>query len=678
MSFRKKVDLDNDIWEDVSTKAHSSKESSSLENPTESLEGQFVSSYAGSPTLVDKEVSSSPMIRTTTLETENEVSTSHSLSVIGEERGVVSSNDPWSEQSVELLREQLRSLSEVNHQLSKRLEEESERASASESGRVELASKVAMLEKKLAAVVKERESLKRERTTKNTDVELLKEKDAQIEQILEEGEKLSKKILEKEQYIKKIRSKVQELEKDKESQKNKIQELEGRIQKLNARCSTLENSEKSLQEALCEKEQKLKENMESVQKLEETEATLSVMKQELEDWKKRYQQDLESKEKEWRQQAESLLNSVAMEASRKQKGLEQEIELLRSRVDEVLASASSKEDEWKQQLEQYQRRCRDLEEQLESYSLSSPKADQLRTTEMEQFHKHYAELLQQSRVVEDSLYEKLKLAHSEKSQIETECNSLKKEISCLHHEKKAIEEREQEEAARIQQLITERDRLLTELENVKQEFHSSRQSFEDLIQQYRFEISDLKSSLYAERQWKHSQKSKNAALVNSSVQTTDLVVARQKRDIFEQHHYNPQERVDKASVYARSSDAVKELEGMNFNAYSFERLKFLVRQLFGDMEMLHEAFNHLEGEHQHTIDQLNQYKEYKELYDEQKERMSALQRELEELKVRYSATLEILGERDEKVHELESDVEDLKTAYRDQINYLLSKLNVQQ
>ncbi|GJQ13321.1 hypothetical protein GpartN1_g5112.t1 [Galdieria partita] len=675
MSFRKKVALDNDIWEDVSAKATSSIDSKPVENPLQSLESQVVSSSSGSRSFVDKEASSSPTIEATSFEMEKELSTSHSLSFSGVERDIASSDDHCSVQSVELLRDQLQSLREVNNQLSKRLEEECEKASLSESGRLELASKVSSLEKKLAAMVKERESLKRERTSKNADVELLKEKDSQIEQILEEGEKLSKKILEKEQYIKKLRSKVQDLEKDKENQKGKIQELEGRIQKLNAQCLNLENSEKSLQASLNEKEQKLKENMESAQKLEETEASLSLIKQELEDWKKKYQQDLESKEKEWRQQAESLLNSVAMEASRKQKGLEQEVELLRNRVDEVLASASSKEDEWKHQLEQYQRRCRELEEQLESYSLSSPRANQLQTTEMEQLHKHYAQLLQQSRVVEDSLYEKLKLSHSENSRMETEYNLLKEEVSNLRREKQIIEERAQEEANQIQVLVAERDKLQTELENTKQEFHSSRENFEDLIQQYRFEINDLKSSLYAEREWKHSQKSKSEVFVNSAVQTTDSGSIGQERASFEHHHSSFEEKVDKVSVYARSSDAVKELEGMALDAYSFERLKFLVRQLSGDVEMLLEVLKHSEREHQSAMDQLNQFKEYKDLCNEQKERMNSVEKELEELKVRYSATLEILGERDEKVQELESDVEDLKAAYQDQINYLLSKLN---
>lgn len=686
MSFRKKVDLDSDIWEDVSASVASSNDSKPLETAADSFLGRDASSSVESSVQVDnEEASNAPVIGPNKGAVEQESTASRSLSVSGgDDSGMLSSStDQVATQSVQVLREQLQSLREVNLQLSKRLEEESERASSLESGRAELVSKVTNLEKKLAAVVKERESLKRERTSRTAEAELLKEKDAQIEQILEEGEKLSKKILEKEQFIKKLRSKIQDLEKEKEGQRSKIQELEGKIQKLTAQCSTLENNEKSLQASLSEKEQKLKENVESVRKLEEAEASLSSMKQELEEWKRKYQQDLENKEKEWRQHAESLLNSVAMEASRKQKGLEQELELLRTRVDEVLSTAASKEDEWKLQLEQYQRRCRDLEEQLENYALPASGMEPQRSTEVEQLHKHYAGLLQQSKVVEDSLYEKLKLAHSEKKRVETEYNDLKEEVCRLRHEKNMMEERSKQESFRIEELTRERDRLIAELESTKQELTSSRENFENLIQQYLFEINDLKSSLYEERQKKHLKESGFSSLVNSSVQTVDVSWTEQEEDALRPHRHHddddgvPQEAVDKVSIQSRSSEALKELEGMTLNAYSFERLKFLVRQLAGDVEMLLDVLKHLEAEHQDALERLNQYKKDKELYEEGKERLNVMQKEMEELKIRYSATLEILGERDEKVQELESDIEDLKTAYQDQINYLLSKLNVQ-
>ena len=45
-----------------------------------------------------------------------------------------------------------------------------------------------------------------------------------------------------------------------------------------------------------------------------------------------------------------------------------------------------------------------------------------------------------------------------------------------------------------------------------------------------------------------------------------------------------------------------------------------------------------------------------------------IEKEVEELKGRYSVVLELLGEREERVRELEEDIEDMKEAFKIQLN----------
>ncbi|XP_071736509.1 golgin candidate 5-like isoform X1 [Rutidosis leptorrhynchoides] len=48
--------------------------------------------------------------------------------------------------------------------------------------------------------------------------------------------------------------------------------------------------------------------------------------------------------------------------------------------------------------------------------------------------------------------------------------------------------------------------------------------------------------------------------------------------------------------------------------------------------------------------------------------------ELDALKVRHSAALELMGERDEQLEELRADIVDLKEVYREQVNLLVNKI----
>ncbi|XP_057474221.1 golgin candidate 5-like [Actinidia eriantha] len=50
--------------------------------------------------------------------------------------------------------------------------------------------------------------------------------------------------------------------------------------------------------------------------------------------------------------------------------------------------------------------------------------------------------------------------------------------------------------------------------------------------------------------------------------------------------------------------------------------------------------------------------------------------ELEALRRRHSAALELMGERDEELEELRADIVDLKEMYREQVNLLVNKIQV--
>nr|GFC66260.1 golgin candidate 5 [Tanacetum cinerariifolium] len=54
--------------------------------------------------------------------------------------------------------------------------------------------------------------------------------------------------------------------------------------------------------------------------------------------------------------------------------------------------------------------------------------------------------------------------------------------------------------------------------------------------------------------------------------------------------------------------------------------------------------------------------------------LPGIKAELEALRVRHSAALELMGERDEELEELRADIVDLKEMYREQVNMLVNKI----
>ncbi|KAI5336834.1 hypothetical protein L3X38_016103 [Prunus dulcis] len=92
-----------------------------------------------------------------------------------------------------------------------------------ESLQEEYHQRVATLERKVYALTKERDTLRREQNKKSDAAALLKEKDEIINQVMAEGEELSKKQAAQGQ-IRKLRAQIREFEEEKKGLITKLQE----------------------------------------------------------------------------------------------------------------------------------------------------------------------------------------------------------------------------------------------------------------------------------------------------------------------------------------------------------------------------------------------------------------------------------------------------------------------
>uniref|UniRef100_A0A6N2NHJ8 TATA element modulatory factor 1 TATA binding domain-containing protein n=2 Tax=Salix viminalis TaxID=40686 RepID=A0A6N2NHJ8_SALVM len=94
-----------------------------------------------------------------------------------------------------------------------------------ESLREEYHQRVATLERKVYALTRERDTLRREQNKKSDAAALLKEKDEIINQVMAEGEELSKKQAAQESTIRKLRAQIREFEEEKKGLMTKVQKI---------------------------------------------------------------------------------------------------------------------------------------------------------------------------------------------------------------------------------------------------------------------------------------------------------------------------------------------------------------------------------------------------------------------------------------------------------------------
>ncbi|KAL6996462.1 Golgin candidate 5 [Sarracenia purpurea var. burkii] len=98
--------------------------------------------------------------------------------------------------------------------------------------REEYHQRVATLERKVYALTKERDTLRREQSKKSDAAALLKEKDEIINQVMAEGEELSKKQAAQESHIRKLRAQIRELEEEKKGLTTKLQVEENKVESI--------------------------------------------------------------------------------------------------------------------------------------------------------------------------------------------------------------------------------------------------------------------------------------------------------------------------------------------------------------------------------------------------------------------------------------------------------------
>ncbi|XP_004486753.1 golgin candidate 5 [Cicer arietinum] len=561
-----------------------------------------------------------------------------------------------------------------------------------ESLREEYHQRVSILERKVYALTKERDTLRREQNKKSDAAALLKEKDEIITQVMAEGEELSKKQAAQESTIRKLRAQIRDLEEEKKGLTTKLQVEENKVESIK-RDKTA--TEKVLQETI-EKHQ----NELAAQKEYYTNALAAAKEAEA------------LAEARANNEARTELESRLREAEERESMLVQTLEELRQTLSRKEQQAVFKEDMLHRDIEDLQKRYQASERRCEELITQVPESTRPLLRQIEAMQETNARRAEAWAAVERSLNSRLqeaeaKVATAEErersvndrlSQTLSRINVLEAQISCLRAEQtqlsKTLEKERQRAAESRQEYLAAKEEADTQEGRARQ----LEEEIRDVRQKHKQELHE--ALMHRELLQQEIEKEKAA---RSDLERTVRVHSVPSSDQTPKTKHNSAFENGNLSRKISSASSLGSMEESYFLQASLDSSdSFSERRNPGELSMspyymksmtpssFEAALRQKEGELASYMSRLASLESIRDSLAEELVKMTAqceklrgeaavlpgLRSELEALRRRHSAALELMGERDEELEELRADIVDLKEMYREQVNLLVNKIQI--
>lgn len=560
-----------------------------------------------------------------------------------------------------------------------------------ESLREEYHQRVATLERKVYALTKERDTLRREQSRKSDAAALLKEKDEIINQVMAEGEELSKKQAAQESQIRKLRGQIRELEEEKKGLSTKLQVEENKVESIKRDKAA---TEKLLQETIENHQAEL-----AAQKEYYTNALTAAKEAEA------------LAEARANNEARTELESRLREAEEREAMLVQALEELRQTLSRKEQQADFREDMLLRDIDDLKKRYQASERRCEELITQVPESTRPLLRQIEAMQETTARRAEAWAAVERSLNSRLQEAEAKAADAEerersvterlsqtlSRINVLEAQISCLRAEQtqltRSLEKERQRAAENRQEYLAAKEeadtqqgranQLEEEIKELRQkhkhELHEAlthRELLQQEIEKERTARLDLErtSRLHSSAASDQTSQTKNrpsfengnltrrlssASSVSSMEESYFLQASLDSSDSFSERR-NPGETTMMSPYYMKS-----------MTPSSFEAA---LRQKDGELASYMSRLASLESIRDSLAEELVKMTAQFEKLKAEAAMLPGVRAELEALRRRHSSALELMGERDEELEELRADIVDLKEMYREQVNLLVNKI----
>lgn len=577
-----------------------------------------------------------------------------------------------------------------NEQLKAALEDARRKSNEAEveSLREEYHQRVSTLERKVYALTKERDTLRREQNKKSDAAALLKEKDEIINQVMAEGEELSKKQATQESLIRKLRAQIRELEEEKKGLNTKLQVEENKVESIKRDKAA---TEKLLQETI-----------------EKHQVELGSQKE--------YYKNALTAAKEAEALAEARANNEARtevesrlrEAEERESMLVQALEELRQTLSRKEQQEVFREDMLRKEMEDLQKRYQASERRCEELVTQVPDSTRPLLRQIEAMQETTSRRAEAWAAVERSLNSRLQEAESRAAEAEerersvnerlshtlSRINVLEAQISCLRTEQtqlsKSLEKERQRAAENRQEYLALKEEADTHEGHVnqleeeikelkrkhKQELHDSLTQRELLQQEIerekaaRLELERTAHLSYAASDHSPLKKQKST-FENGSLSRRISSASSVEESYFLQASLDSSDSLSDRRTLGEPAMSPYYVKSMTSNAF-----EAALRQKEGELASYMSRLASMESIRDSLAEELVKMTEQCEKLRGEASQLPGVRAELEALRRRHSAALELMGERDEELEELRADIVDLKEMYREQVNLLVNKIQV--
>lgn len=598
-----------------------------------------------------------------------------------------------------------------------------EESSSISSLKDEFTQRIAEAEKKVQLACKERDAAKKEmktikeelatRLNSSQTADLLKEKDEQIQGLMEEGEKLSKQQLHNSNIIKKLRAK------DKDN--------ENVIAKLNRKAKELEEELQHLRQVLDGKEEVEKQHRENIKKLnsvverqEKDLGRLQVDMDELEEKSRSTQAALDSayreltdlhkanaakdsevqeaalrREMKAKEELSGALEKAQEEARQQQEALVLQVGDLRLALQRAEQAAARKEDYLRHEISELQQRLQEAENRNQelSQSVSSTARPLLRqienlqatlgsqTSSWETLEKSLSDRLGESQTLLAAAVERERAATEELLANKIQMSSVESQNTLLRQENSRLQAQLESEKNKLRKLEDENSRYQVELENLKDEYvrtlEESRKEKTLLSSQLEMERmkveQERKKTIFTQEALKEkdhklfsvcSTPTMSRSSSISGVDAAGLQASFLSQDESHDHSFGPM------STSASGSNLYEAVR-MGAGSSIIENLQSQLKLREGEISHLQLEISNLEKTRSIMSEELVKLTNQNDELEEKVKEIPKLRVQLRDLDQRYNTILQMYGEKAEEAEELRLDLEDVKNMYKTQIDELL-------
>ncbi|KAK8678769.1 hypothetical protein V6N13_144254 [Hibiscus sabdariffa] len=546
--------------------------------------------------------------------------------------------------------------------------------------------KVSTLERKVYALTKERDTLRREQNKKSDAAALLKEKDEIIKQVMAEGEELSKKQATQEAHIRKLRAQIREHEEEKKGLATKLQVEENKVESIKKDKTA---TEKLLQETIEKHQVEL-----AAQKDFYTNALNAAREAEA------------LAEARANNEARTELEIRLREAEERESMLVQTLEELRQTLSRKEQQAVFREDMLRRDIEDLQKRYQASERRCEELITQVPESTRPLLRQIEAMQETTSRKAEAWAAVETSLNSRLQEAEAKAaaaeerersvnerlSQTLSRINVLEAQISCLRAEQtqlsRSLDKERQRAAENRQEYLAAKEEADTQEGRANQ----LEEEFKELRRKHKQELQDALVHRELLQQEVEREKAARVDLERTvRVQSTEQApIARHNStlengslsrklstasSIESEESYFLQASLDSSDVFSEKRNigeaTASPLYMKSMIPSAFEST---LRQKEGELASYMSRLSSLESIRDSLSEELVKITAECEKLKAEAATLPGIRAELEALRRRHTAALELMGERDEELEELRADIVDLKEMYREQVNLLVNKI----